>query len=88
MTTPRLSPGTQLSLMRATNPVAPRVTGDGRVAIIPSPDGTVHLNVHTIDGRWVTDHVCLPEDVDTKLIRALERRAKKHEGVVPIAIVR
>jgi hypothetical protein len=86
--THRLSPGTQLSLMRG-HSQAPRMAGDGRVKIIPSAEGTVKLLVTTIDGRWVTDHVCLPEDVDEKLILAFERRAKRHERATnPIAIVR
>lgn len=78
--TPPLSPGAQLSLMRAArNPSPARGPGDGRVKVIPSADGTVRLLVTTIDGQWVTDHVCLPEDVDEKLILAFERRAKRHE---------
>lgn len=77
---PRLSPPSFLALLRPVAPATPaRTLGDGRVTLAAAPDGTARLVAKTIDGRWVADHLCLVEDVDEKLIRALEVRAKKHE---------
>lgn len=51
----------------------------GRVAVLPSPRGTVAIVGRMQNGTWVAEYRCRAEDFDQRVVLAMEQRVRAME---------